>query len=71
MKIGYKPTNLGNDFYYIRKSDARMIVKLDRTTGNSDIVAVGPRSHEKTMSKFAKIVNFEFDTKIKLNPKAY
>ena len=71
MKIGYKPTKLGNDFYYIRKSDARVIVKLDRTTGNSDIVAVAPRSNTKIMSKFAKIVNFEFETKVKINPKTY
>ena len=71
MKLGYKPTNLGNDFYYIRKSDARMVVKLDRITGNSDIVAVAPRSNRKNMSKFAKIVNSEFDTKIKINPKVY
>ena len=71
MKIGYKPTKLGNDFYYIRKSDARIVVKLDRTTGNSDIVAVAPRSNTKIMSKFAKIVNSEFDTKRKINPKAY
>ena len=46
MKIGHKPTNLGNDFYYIRKSDARIIVKLDQTTGNSDIVAVALRSND-------------------------
>ena len=34
MKIGHKPTNLGNGFYYIRKSHARIIVKVDSTTGN-------------------------------------
>ena len=71
MKIGYKTTKLGNDFYYIRKSVARIVVKLDRTTGNSDIVAVAPRSNNKTMKKFAKTVNSEFDTKRKINSKAY
>lgn len=71
MKIGYKPTNLGNGFYYIRKPNARIIVKLDRTTGNSDIVAIAPRPNTKTMIKFAKIVNSEFDTKRKINPNAY
>ena len=40
MKIGYKPTNLGNGFYYIRKPAARIVVKLDRTTDNSDIVGI-------------------------------
>ena len=71
MKIGYKPTNLGNGFYYIRKPNALIIVKLDRTTGNSDIVAIAPRPNTKTMIKFAKIVNSEFDTKRKINPNAY
>lgn len=71
MKIGYEPTNLGNGFYYIRKPYARIVVKLNRTTGNSDIVAVAPRSNTKTMAKFAKTVNSEFDTKRKINPKAY
>ena len=71
MKIGYKPTNLGNGFYYIRKPAARIVVKLDRTTGNSDIVAFGLRSNEKDMEKLAIVVNSQCDTKIKINPKAY
>ena len=71
MKIGYKPTNLGNGFYYIRKPSARIVVKLDRTTGNSDIVAFGLRSNEKDMEKLAIVVNSQCDTKIKINPKAY
>ena len=71
MKIGYKPTNLGNGFYYIRKPDARIVVKLDRTTGNSDIVAFGLRSNEKNMEKLAIVVNSQCDTKIEINPKAY
>ena len=71
MKIGYHTTKLGNDFYYIRKSHACIVVKLDRTTGKSDIVAVAFRSNHKLMSKFAKIVNSEFDTKRKINPKSY
>ena len=71
MKIGRKPTNLGNDFYYIRKSDARIIVKLDRTTGNSDVVAFALRSNTKNMETFATVVNSQCDTKIKINPKAY
>jgi len=37
MEIGYKPTNLGNGFYYIRKPNARIIVKVDPTTGNSTL----------------------------------
>ena len=49
MKIGYKPTNLGNNFYQTRKPDARIIVKVDSTTGNSDIVGFGLRSNEKDM----------------------
>lgn len=71
MKIGYKPTDLGNGFYYIRKPDARIIVKVDPTTGNSDIVVFGLRSNEKNMEKLATIVNSQFDTKIKINPNAY
>lgn len=71
MKIGYKPTNLGNGFYYIRKPHARIVIKLDPTTGNSDIVAFGLRSNEKNMEKFAIVVNSQCDTKIKINPKAY
>ena len=71
MKIGYKPTNLGNDFYYIRKSNARIVVKLDQTTGTSDIVAFGMRSNEKNIENFATVVNSEFNRKIKINPKAY
>ena len=71
MKIGPKSTNLGNDFYYIRKSDARIIVKLDRTTGNLDIVAFALRSNIKNMRTFATVVNSQCDTKIKINPKAY
>ena len=71
MKIGYKPTNLGNGFYYIRKPHARIVIKLDRTTGNSDIVAFGLRSNEKNMEKFAIVVNSQCDTKLEINPKAY
>jgi len=71
MKIGRKPTNLGNNFYYIRKSDARIIVKLDQTTGNSDIVAFALRSNTKNMETFATVVNSQCDTKIKINPKTY
>lgn len=65
MKIGYKPTNLGNGFYYLRKPDARIIVKLDPTTGNSDIVAFGLRSNTDNMGTIATVVNSECDTKIK------
>ena len=71
MKIGYNPTNLGNDFYYIRKSTARIIVKFDTTTRNSDMVAVAPRSDEETMGKFTKIMNSNFDRKIDINPNSY
>ena len=71
MKIGYEPTNLGNGFYYIRKPAARIVVKLDRTTGNSNIVAFALRSNEKDMDKLAIVVNSQYDTKIKINPKAY
>ena len=71
MKIGYKPTNLGNGFYYIRKSDARIVVKIDSKTGNSDIVAFAIRSIDKDMKTMATVVNSQCDTKIKINPKAY
>ena len=71
MEIGYKPTNLGNGFYYIRKPAARIIVKVDPTTGNSDIVAFALRSNTKNMETFATVVNSQCDTKIKINPKAY
>ena len=71
MEIGYKPTNLGNGFYYIRKPDARIIVKVDATTGNSDIVGFGLRSNDKNMETLATVVNSQCDTKIKINPKAY
>ena len=71
MKIGYKPTNLGNDFYYIRKPSARLVVKVDPIAGNSDIVAFGLRSNDKKMSTFATVVNSQYNTKIKLNPNAY
>ena len=71
MKIGYKPTKLGNNFYYIRKPNARIIVKLDQTTGNSDIVAVALRSNTKNMETFATVVNSQCDAKIKINPKSY
>ena len=70
MKIGYKPTNLGNDFYYIKNPNTRIVVKIDPTTGNSDIVAFAIRSHTKNMRTFTAVVN-SFDTKIKLNPNAY
>ena len=56
MKIGYKPTNLGNGFYYI---------------GNSDIVAFALRSNTKNMETFATVVNSQCDAKIKINPKSY
>ena len=65
MKLGYKPTNLSNGFYYIRKLNARIVVKLDQTTGNSDIVAFGLRSNEKNMEKFATVVNSEFETLVR------
>jgi hypothetical protein len=71
MEIGYKPTNLGNGFYYIRKPAARIIVNVDPTTGNSDIVAFGLRSNDKNMETLATVVNSQCDTKIKINPKAY
>ena len=71
MKIGYKPTNLGNGFYYIRKPNARIVVKIDPTTGNSDIVAFAIRSNDKNMETLATVVNSQCDTKIKINPKAY
>ena len=71
MKIGYKPTDLGNSFYYIRKPAARIIVKVDPTTGNSDIVAFCLRSNDKNMETLATVVNSQCDTKRKINPKAY
>lgn len=70
MQIGYKPTNLGNNFFYIRKPKARVVVKVDPITGNSDIVAIGVRATNKRMGQFAKIVNENFDTKIDINPNA-
>ena len=70
MQIGYHPTNLGNNFYYIRKAPARIVVKIDPTTGNADIVAFALRTNEDNMKTLATVVN-SFDTKIKLNPKSY
>ncbi len=71
MKIGYKPTNLGNGFFFFIKPATRIVVKLDQTTGNSDIVGFALRSNEKDMEKLAIVINSEYDTKIKINPKAY
>lgn len=71
MKIGYHTTSLGNGFYYTRKPDSRIIVKIDPITGNLDIVGFGLRSNEKNMKTLVTIVNSQFDTKIKINPKAY
>lgn len=71
MEIGYKPTNLGNDFYYIRKPAARIVVKVDPTTRNSDIVAFALRSNGKNMKTLATVVNAQCETKIKIEPKAY
>jgi len=53
------------------KRAARIIVKVDPTTGNSDIVAFGLRSNDKNMETLATVVNSQSDTKIKINPKAY
>ncbi len=50
MKIGYKPTHLGNGFYYIRKPNARIVVKIDPTTGKSDIVVFAIRSNDRQQS---------------------
>ena len=69
MQLGYSPTDLGNGLYYRRKPNARIIVKVDSTTGNLDIVAVSLRSNEKDMQKLAKVVNSQYDTNI--NPNAY
>ena len=71
MEIGYKPTNLSTGFYYIRKPAARIIVKVDTTTRNSDLVAFGLRSNDNNMETLATVVNSQCDTKIKINPKAY
>lgn len=71
MKIGYKLINLKNGFYYIRKLAVRIVVKLDWTTGNLDIVAFGLRSNKKDMKKLAIVVSSQYNTKIKINPKAY
>ena len=48
-----------------------MIVKVDLTTGNSDIVAFGLRLNTKNMVKLAEVVNSERDTKVEINPKSY
>ena len=65
------PRDLGNGFYYLRKPAARIIVKVDPTTGNSDIVVFALRSNEKNMETLATVVNSQCDTKIKINPNAY
>ena len=71
MQIGRDTTNLGNNYYYIRKSEARIVVKLDPETGNSDIVAFAMRSNLKNMQTMATVVNTMFDTKIKINSNSY
>jgi mRNA-degrading endonuclease RelE of RelBE toxin-antitoxin system len=71
MKVDYSSTNLNNGFYYVRKPDARIVVKVDLTTGNVDIIAFGLRLNEKNMKKLVTIVNSQYNTKIKMNPKAY
>ena len=61
----------GNGFYYIRKPDARIVVKVDPTTGNSDIVAFGLRTNANNMRRLANFVNDECDTNRNINPEAY
>lgn len=71
VQIGSETSKLCNNFYYIRKPSTRIVVKLDRTTGNSDIIAVGVRSNKKLTEKLAKVANSQYDTKNKINPNAY
>ena len=57
---------------YVRGRHGRYLVKNDN--GVKDVVGIayrGSRKDMKTMAKFAKTVNSEFDTKRKINPKAY
>ena len=49
----------------------RFFVKIDPTTGNSDIVAFAMRSNTKNMKTLATVVNSECDTKVKIEPNTY
>ena len=69
--IGYRPTSLGNNFYYIRKGKIRIVMQYDPKTKTSDIAAVALRSDANDMRKFANAVNDNLDTKIDINTKAY
>ncbi len=61
---------MGNGFYSIRKPNARIVLKIDPTTGKLDIVAFAIRSNYKTMETLATVVNSQCDTKIKINSKS-
>jgi len=55
----------------VKKADTLLVVKFYETTGKVDICVVGLRENGKGMGKFAKTVNFQDNTKIKINPNGY
>lgn len=57
MQVGIKPTNLGNGFYYIRKLKSRLVVQLDSTSRDADIIGFAARSRPKNIKTLAKIIN--------------
>ena len=71
MQIGNDPTDLGNGYYYIRKPSARMVIKINPVTGDSDVVAFSIRSNPKHMKKLANVINSQHNTKQKINPNTY
>lgn len=70
MEIGRQTEDLGNGFFYIRKSNSRIVVKIDPVSKEKDIVAVANRDNAGDMESFAKFVNKQ-PTNKKINPKAY
>ena len=54
---------------YDIRPNARIVVKLDPITGNSDIVGFAQRSNVNGVETLAIVLNSQYDTKI--NPKAY
>jgi len=71
MQINKRSSDLGNGFYYIRKSTIRIIVKVDSKTGNSDILGVALRSRQKNMRTLGKVINSQYDLKHKINTNSY
>ena len=71
MNTYNKTTNLNNNFYYVKKPNARIVAQINEDKRFINIVTIAVCSNLKDMRRVSKTISNNFNIKNKIDTNAY